>query len=163
MTVLRRFAVEYELIRNPIYPMPGLKQVLHTLRRRGMLMGIISNAQFYTPPLLEWLIGASLSDAGFAGDLMFFSYRLKQAKPSPLLFDQAAARLAARGESVQEVLYVGNDMRNDIAPASLRGFKTALFAGDRRSLRLRADDPLCRDVRPNVVLNHLVELLSYAA
>ncbi|MEQ8837627.1 MAG: HAD family hydrolase, partial [Lacipirellulaceae bacterium] len=46
-----------------------------------------------------------------------------------------------------ETLYVGNDMRNDIWPAAKVGFKTALFAGDERSLRLREDEPN-RDQRP---------------
>jgi len=36
-----------------------------------------------------------------------------------------------------QVLYVGNDMKSDIIPAKKCGFKTALFAGDKRSLRTR--------------------------
>lgn len=161
--VLRRFAIEYELTHNPVYPMPGLKPLLYACCERRMPMGIISNAQFYTPLLLEWLLGSSLNDAGFDTDLIFFSYQLRRAKPSPLLFDQAVAQLTAKGKSVDTVLYVGNDMRNDIAPACRFGFKTALFAGDRRSLRLRPGDSLCHGIRPDIILTRLVEIQKYLA
>lgn len=161
--VLRRFAVEYELIHNPVHPMPGLKHLLYVCRKRRMLMGIISNAQFYTPLILEWLLGSSLKNAGFDIDLIFFSYRLRRAKPSPLLFGQAAKALTSKGTSLKAVLYVGNDMRKDIAPACRQGFKTALFAGDRRSLRLRAGDALCRGIQPNVIITRLTEIQRYLA
>jgi len=47
--IVRQFAVEFELIVNPVYPMPNLEKMLAACRRRNILMGIISNAQFYTP------------------------------------------------------------------------------------------------------------------
>ncbi len=58
----------------------------------------------------------------------------------------------------EEILYLGNDIRNDIWPAQAEGFRTALFAGDRRSLRLRADDPDCGNVRPDWVVTGLEQL-----
>jgi putative hydrolase of the HAD superfamily len=48
-TVVRQFAVEFELIVNPVSPMPNLENMLSACRYRSQLMGIISNAQFYTP------------------------------------------------------------------------------------------------------------------
>ncbi|MCL1812348.1 MAG: hypothetical protein FWG29_02365, partial [Treponema sp.] len=55
-------------------------------------------------------------------------------------------------------LYIGNDMKNDITGAAGEGFTTALFAGDRRSLRLREDDPACAGKRPDMVLRDLQTL-----
>ena len=52
-------------------------------------------------------------------------------------------------------------MRNDIYPAHAIGFQTALFAGDRRSLRLRADDARCADLKPDLVLTDLEQLIQY--
>ncbi|MFO8111277.1 MAG: hypothetical protein R6T92_02100, partial [Desulfosalsimonadaceae bacterium] len=52
----------------------------------------------------------------------------------------------------EDVLFLGNDMRNDILPARRIGFQTALFAGDRRSLRLCRDGPCCQDVRPEIII-----------
>jgi len=56
------------------------------------------------------------------------------------------------------VLYVGNDVRNDVAPARSCGCRTALFAGDRRSLRERSDEPDCAGVRADVTLTALEQL-----
>ena len=49
-------------------------------------------------------------------------------------------------------------MRNDIAPAAALGFRTALFAGDRRSLRLREEDAL--GVTPDAIITSLDQIAS---
>jgi putative hydrolase of the HAD superfamily len=156
----RRFALAFELISNPVYPMPGLKQLIGK-SRESCIMGIISNAQFYTPMLLEWFLNATLEDLGFQKDLMIFSYESECAKPSEYLFQLAKKRLGRHDVSPAETLYVGNDMLNDILPAKNIGFKTALFAGDRRSLRLREDDARCQGVKPDIVITELSQLIDY--
>ncbi len=157
----RRFAVEYECIVNPVYPMPHLAELLALCREHGMVMGIVSNAQFYTPYLFHWFLGACLGRLGIDPRLTFFSFRYGVAKPSRRLFEMAAAGLAARGLSPGRVVYLGNDMRNDVLPAADTGFATALFAGDRRSLRLREDDPACRDRTPDLVVTDLLQLAAH--
>ncbi|MBW1890814.1 MAG: HAD family hydrolase [Deltaproteobacteria bacterium] len=157
---VRRFALAFELIANPIYPMPGLKRLIGKCRKNGN-MGIISNAQFYTPLLVEWFLGAALEQMGFQKDLLIFSYTSECAKPSEYLFQLAKKRLERRAVSPADVLYVGNDMLNDIMPAKKIGFKTALFAGDRRSLRLRENDERCRGVIPDIVITTLSQLMAY--
>ena len=82
------------------------------------------------------------------------------AKPSPRLFQAAAAACERQGLPPAAVLYVGNDICNDIRPARQAGFQTALFAGDRRSLRLREDNPACRRVRPDLVITELPQLID---
>jgi putative hydrolase of the HAD superfamily len=156
---LKAFALEYEMIVNPVYPMPGLEDLLSAGRRQGLLLGIISNAQFFTPPLLERLLGASLDRCGFDPQLIFFSYRVGSAKPSRFMFELAVEVLSHRGVPPASVLYVGNDMRNDILPAKAVGFQTALFAGDRRSLRRRADDVCCGHLVPDVIVTDLRQLI----
>lgn len=157
----RQFALEFELIVNPVYPMPHLKNLLGFLKRRQIPMGIISNAQFYTPYLFDWFLNTDLQELGFDSELIFLSYRLKHAKPSGMLFELAAEKLKHAGVPRSSVLYVGNDMRNDILPATKTGFQTALFAGDRRSLRLRENDPQCKDVSPDLVITDLLQLLDH--
>ena len=49
-------------------------------------------------------------------------------------------------------------MLKDIWPATQLGFKTALFAGDARSLRLREDDERCRGLKPDLVIDRLSQL-----
>jgi len=157
----KKFGLEWELLTNPIYPMPNVKKVLSRCKRRNVVMGLISNAQFYTPYMFEWLLGTPLSGLGFDEELIILSYRIGHAKPSALLFQKAREQLRAKGISEGAVLYVGNDMLNDIYPAKAIGFQTALFAGDKRSLRLRGDHPKCKGLGADLVLTDLVQLLDY--
>ena len=157
----RRFAVEFELIANPVYPMPNLAKMLASVRQQAHLMGIISNAQFYTPYLFEWFLKSGPEDLGFQRDLIYYSYRFDMAKPSARLFQMAAARLKTREINPSAVLYLGNDMLNDIYPAHHAGFQTALFAGDKRSLRLRKNDPRCQDLAPDLVITDLSQLIHH--
>jgi putative hydrolase of the HAD superfamily len=157
--IVRQFAVEFELIVNSVYPMPNLEKMLSACRHRNVLMGIISNAQFYTPYLFKWFLNSDLNDLGFDPDLIFYSYRFEVAKPSPVLFRIAAEKLEAKGIPPSCVLYLGNDMLNDIYPAKDTGFQTALFAGDKRSLRLRSDDSRCKDLSADLVITDLSQLI----
>lgn len=156
----KKFAAEFEMITNPVYPMPNLQKVLSVLKNKKIYMGIISNAQFYTPYLFDWFLGATIDDLGFNDDLVFFSYEESIAKPSMRLFHLATGRLIEMGIDPGQVLYIGNDMRNDILPAKESGFKTALFAGDARSLRLRNDISKCREISPDLIITDLVQLLD---
>lgn len=157
----REAALRWELATNPVWPMPGMRATVDGCRERGLVLGIVSNAQFYTPLLLKWFLGKPLSAAGFAPALRIYSYRLGRAKPSPVLFEAAAAGLARRGIAPQAALHVGNDMLNDVWAAARAGFQTALFAGDARSLRLREDDPRCRDRTPELIVTDLAQLMAH--
>jgi putative hydrolase of the HAD superfamily len=158
---VRQFAIEYELIVNPVYPMPNLEKMLAACRQQNLAMGIISNAQFFTPLLFEWFLGDRMENLGFDPELIFLSYRSGCAKPSETLFKMAAAAIEAKGLDTAAALFVGNDMLNDIYPAHQLGFQTALFAGDARSLRLRTDDPRCRDLTADLILTDLGQLVDY--
>jgi putative hydrolase of the HAD superfamily len=156
---LPALAVEFEVRVNPIWPMPNILPTLEGLRRAGKVLGVVSNAQFYTPEAFPALVGKTLADLGFEHDLQFYSYQHGQAKPGMALYRLAAASLQERGISTERALYVGNDLRNDITPAARLGFRTALFAGDARSLRRRESDPLCIGVVPDLVVTDLIDLL----
>jgi putative hydrolase of the HAD superfamily len=134
---IEALALDHERRTNPVVPMPGATETLRRLAANGMVLGLVSNAQFYTVPILEESLGDSLTDLGIDPDLRAFSYRELRAKPDPHLFELLRAKLARRGIAANEVLCIGNDVRNDIDPARATGFRTALFAGDPRSLRLR--------------------------
>ena len=157
----KRFALEYEMAVNPVYPMPHLEEACAQCRARKLPMGVISNAQFYTPMLFEWFLGKDLPALGFAPDLTVFSWQEGAAKPSPVLFEKAIRRIHTEGISPPHVLYVGNDMRNDVWAAQNAGFQTALFAADRRSLRKRSDDPQVADCSPDIVLTDLMDLFRW--
>jgi putative hydrolase of the HAD superfamily len=152
--VITRVALEFEGVQNPVALMPGVKNALARLRQRGVKMGIVSNAQFYTPLVLQVLFGASLARIGFDRSLCIWSYRLGRAKPSPDLLNLALKRIRQKyGLKPREVLVIGNDWTNDLAPARRFGCRTALLAGSKRSV------PHLRNAgRPDLLLTHWSQL-----
>ena len=155
------FAIRFELIVNPVYPMPGLEDCLRWCEKNHKLMGIISNAQFYTPLLFSWFLNAAPHQLGFRENLLFYSYEHKVAKPSSVLFEKATRILQKEGIENGQVAYLGNDMLKDMLPAKRAGFQTALFAGDSRSLRLRKDVPDCQGLVPDMIITHLNQLTNW--
>lgn len=156
----RELALRYELAVNPVYPMPGTAETIAALGASGRKLGIISNAQFFTPLLFEAFFGALPEKLGFDPELLIWSFALGEAKPSPRLFGAAVRRLTERGISPAETAFVGNDMLSDMYGAMEAGFQGILFAGDNRSLRLREDDPRVRDLRPARVILSLGETMT---
>ncbi len=151
-------ALEYELMVNPVWPMDGAAELLRWIKQSNRPLGIVSNAQFYTALSIEALFHSDLDQLGFDLELCSWSYQHLKAKPSKEIFEQPLNKLKKLGISPEEVLYMGNDKLNDIYTASLWGCKTALFAGDARSLRWRTKDPRCKDLSPTVVISHLSQL-----
>jgi len=158
---IHHFAASYEMIVNPVFPMPHLLETLAFCREKQVPMGIISNAQFFTLDLFTEFLNAEPEKLGFAPDLIFLSYKYGYAKPSLFLFQKAVSELGARNITPDAAVYAGNDMLNDIYAAREVGFQTALFAGDKRSLRLRVEDPRCKNVTPNIVITDLIQLLNH--
>jgi putative hydrolase of the HAD superfamily len=153
----RWLALRFELEANPVAPMPGARELLRELNEAGILLGIVSNAQFYTPLLFPLLFDGTPEELGF--EYSVWSYREGEAKPSEKLYQNAADWFAkAYNLEPGSLLMVGNDLRNDVAPAAAVGMRTALFGGDKRSLRLRKDDPEYRDCEPDVILTDLTQL-----
>jgi putative hydrolase of the HAD superfamily len=144
----------------------GARYTLAGIRKLGLKQGIISNAQFYTPIALRLLLQKPgnrrtnpLKEL-FDERLIFFSYDLGVSKPNPLAFELARDRLKRTRIEPASVLYVGNDMCNDMVPARAVGFKCVLFAGDRESLTLRQNRPECVDFEPDAVIKALPDLLK---
>jgi len=160
----RELALHYELAVNPVYPMPHAEETLRALAAGGTKLGIISNAQFYTPLLFHAFFNGSPEALGFDPALLIYSFKEREAKPSPRLFEKARAQLAREKIKPEETLYIGNDMRNDIGPAAGVGFKTVLFAGDRRSLRLREEtfreEKGKEKSKPDLVIKDLQDLIQ---
>jgi len=134
-----------------LYPM--IADCLSTLRDRGFIQGIISNAQFYTPIRLKRLLGQDLGDI-FTESLVYFSYELGYSKPNPLAFQRAIETLQPQNITPDQILFIGNDMLNDVATAQESGFRTMLFAGDESQTKLRADVERCRNVEPDAIVTH---------
>lgn len=159
--LIKKFAIEYELVINPVWPMPHAEELFYRCKNRVIPMGIISNAQFYTPYLFPSLLGLNLEDLGFVENFVFFSYAYGYCKPSLFLFEMAANNIEKSYIPRGNVLYVGNDMLKDIYPARKTGFQTALFAGDKRSLNMRKGDERVRGISPDLVITDLSQILGF--
>jgi putative hydrolase of the HAD superfamily len=155
----QELALRYELAVNPVYPMPGALQTISGLKASGCTLGIISNAQFFTPLLFEAFWGGLPEEIGFDPQLLFYSHERGEAKPAPGLFAAAAGRLKEKGIDPAECAFVGNDMLSDIYGAEKAGFQGVLFAGDSRSLRLRDGNGLVGSLRPSRIIRSLTELI----
>lgn len=158
---IMRVSVDYECRVNPVWPMPDAEETLQGLQEKEMLLGIVSNAQFYTLLMFPAFFGRTHEELGFASDLCSWSFEIGEAKPSARMFQGIVEYLAQTyGIAPEETLYVGNDMLNDVWTAAQCGLKTALFAGDHRSLRLRKQDPRCAELEPDVIITKLSQLLD---
>lgn len=154
-----RLSVDYECRVNPVWPMPTLVETLTMLKKSGLILGIVSNAQFYTQLLFPAFLEKSYEGLGFQPELCAWSFHLLEAKPSLNLFRGVVDWLRQHhGISPGEILYVGNDMLNDIWSVAQLGLKTTLFAGDQRSLRLRENDERCLTLKPDVIITNLAQL-----
>jgi putative hydrolase of the HAD superfamily len=162
---IKCFTFVFETLSNTIYPMPGMKEVIYRLSAKGMPLGIISNAQFYTPGILNFFLNGTITDdvnvPPFDPEITVFSFRHQRAKPDPWLFEIVRKQCTDKyGISPSEILFLGNDMFRDIYPAHLAGFKTALFAGDSRSLRLRKEKAEVDHIAPDYIITGLDQLLK---
>ena len=108
---------------HPAKLIDGAAVAIQRLARSGISLGLLSNAQCNTLASLGGL------EDFFAPELTLLSYQHGIAKPSPELFQIMADRLAGRGISPAETLYIGNDPLHDILPATAAGFRTGLFTG----------------------------------
>jgi putative hydrolase of the HAD superfamily len=160
---IQRLALEYECRVNPVFPMPESYETIRRIKTSGRILGIVSNAQFYTPLLFSAFFEQSAEACGFDPDCCIWSYKELKAKPSASLFPKLGATLREKHQiTPKETVYIGNDMLNDVFCAQQAGCQTVLFAGDQRSLRLRENDKRCLAIQPDAVitsLSQLVELL----
>ena len=136
---LKRLALEFEMIVHHCRPAGDLAALFAFLRSRNIMLGIVSNAQFYTAHILEYFLGRSLTGAGFDKKLILYSYIYRNAKPSEKLFQKAVTRVTQRGLHPDNVLFAGDSLENDIRPAGRAGFRTALFCGSAATVRPAAD------------------------
>ncbi len=157
-------AIYFETLSNKVYPMPFMKDIILWLHGKRIPAGVISNAQFYTPVIMNYFLNSDVDDENenikyFDDDLSIFSYQEKLGKPNITLYEKALTACYEKYKfKSNEILFVGNDMLKDIYPAQASGMRTALFAGDARSLRLRQEDPRVKGIVPDCTIDSLEQV-----
>lgn len=123
------FLFAHAQLQRTVRLMPGAADVLRSLSRKSVPLGLVSNSQPYTLRELDAvLVVEGLSRAIFAPDLCFLSFEQGFSKPDPHVFRLLSARLARHGLTPGETLVVGDREDNDIAPARAQGFRTWLIS-----------------------------------
>jgi FMN phosphatase YigB (HAD superfamily) len=141
---------------------PGAASVLGTMHQKGMVQGLLSDAQSFTVVQLER--GLTRQDPNLrlddlvSLDLRVLSYEQRIRKPSDRLFRQMAGVLAQRGIKPEEVLHVGSRITGDVVPAHRAGMKAGLFAGDKDSLEATKEQLREPTSRPDVMITELEQL-----
>lgn len=157
---LEKFILTFEVLSNSVFPMPGMAEVIEFFKEKNYPLGIVSNAQFYTPLIMNYYLNNDHLEETvppFDPDLTVFSYKLNKSKPDNYLFKKIIPVLKEKYDiRPSETVFVGNDMLKDIFTANSAGFKTALFAGDRRSLKMRKDS--VENLHPDFVITDLEQL-----
>lgn len=153
----------FEVLSNRVFPMPGMKETLQAIKATGIPMGIVSNAQFYTPIIMNYFLSGEFSTKQeidfFEDDLSVYSFKELRAKPDTALFNKFIPTLEQKYNILpHEAIFVGNDMLKDVYTATNAGLRTVLFAGDERSLRLRENDARVKGMFPDFIINDLSQL-----
>lgn len=157
--------IVFEILSNKVYPMPGMKEVLVELKSRGIPLGIVSNAQFYTPIIMNYFLTGEFSTKQeidfFDPELSVYSYKELRAKPDVALFNKIKSTLKNKYKlQPTDAVFVGNDMLKDVYTAKNSGVRTALFSGDKRSLRIREDDQRAKGIFPDFFVNDLMQIIE---
>jgi len=117
MKILAAGIVAYREVQASYHkPYPDVLPVLNTLRKRGMKLGIVSDA----PVLKAWLRLTEMGAAEYFDVVVAYSGKRK---PHPLPFRKA---IKALGVKPEDILFVGDDPRRDIRGANRLEMKTAL-------------------------------------
>lgn len=136
--------------------------VLTAIADAGFAQGLLSDGQAFTlVQLLRALQSQSkLSSNGrlFTPGCVVLSYDVGVCKPSRTLFEAAADAFRRISLEPREVLYVSNVLKDDLVIAKQFGFRTALFAGDKNSLKASAEELVNRDLRPDRLLTELTQI-----
>jgi FMN phosphatase YigB (HAD superfamily) len=140
----------------------GAAEAIRVVSEAGKKQGLLADGQCFTPAQLRKCLREqepSFDPAmHFAADLRVLSGEHKVKKPFDDLFRLAVSACRARGIAPDEVLHVGSNVLRDIGPAKKVGFRTALFAGDKNSLRATADQLHDPHLRPDVLLTELTQI-----
>jgi FMN phosphatase YigB (HAD superfamily) len=142
----------------------GAAETLRRLKAGGLTLGLIADAQCFT--LVQLQRGLTAQDPKLRvddlidNDLRALSFEVGAKKPSERLFKHTQAALEQRGFQPHEVLHVGSRIAQDVMPAKKRGFKTALFAGDKASLAATAEQLKDAACRPDALVTELTQIVD---
>lgn len=130
----RKIGLYRELRANPVAPFKGILDLWSFLIGHRVFVGLVTNAQYYTLPILSWALDVNLMDY-LTPEIVICSYALGYSKPDPYFFRYVEIQISLLGLKPHKVWIVGNDPEKDMAPAKSYGFVTVLFNGRSPEIR----------------------------
>lgn len=142
---------------------PGAAEALRAVAARKKLsQGLLADGQCFTLVQLQRGLAAQDENARLddliAADKRWLSCELHAKKPSPTVFRAALDALLQQGIEAPEILHVSSRLMEDLVPAKRLGMRTALFAGDKASLRASKKQIKDQANRPDVMLTELAQI-----
>jgi len=141
---------------------PNARDALTAIVESPLKQSLLSDAQSFT--LVQMLralrVQGTLPPLGglFSLGLMTLSFQDGLRKPSASLFGRCVERFEAEGIEPREVLYISNQLRDDLSVAKQAGMQTALYAADTLSLRAAKSDVRDPDMKPDRLLTDLIQI-----
>ena len=140
----------------------GAAAVLERLAGQRMVQGLVGAGQCFTLTEL-WIHlehgeGLQRRPLPLAPGCVSLSHQLGAAPPTERLFTPVLENLQSLGIEPGEVLYVSSRLVADLAPAKRLGLRTALFAGDKTSLRATGAQVRDPELQPDRILTALNQI-----
>lgn len=143
-------------------PADGAAEALSAVASRGVIQGLVGAGQCFTLTEvrhhLEEGAGLQRHPLPLAPGCVSLSHELGAAPPTERLFTPVLETLAGLGIEPGEVLYVSSRLVADLAPAKRLGLRTALFAGDKTSLRATGAQVRDPELQPDRILTALNQI-----
>lgn len=136
---------------------PNAATTVAALSAAGIRVSLLSDGQSFTPVQLMRVFAGP---AGMAIDesCSVLSFREGVRKPSPTLYERCITRLREKRIEPSETLHVGSRLKDDLAVAKRFGMRTALYAGDAKSLQATKEEVRDPELAPDRLLMDLSQL-----
>ena len=141
--------IEYRAMVSVRTVPPENLRALAEIRARGLKLGLVSNAHFLPALMLEDFERLGLAQYM---DAIVTSSQRGIRKPHPAIFQHLLGEL---GVSAEEVLFVGDKVREDIVGPKELGMRAVL------THQFRQEDYADAPMKPDFVIHSLAELVPY--
>ncbi len=130
---------------------PGGREVVEELRRRGYILGIISNL-IGTREIPDWL-----EEEGFAPYFksVVLSSVFGRRKPDPVMYQEAARRA---GVDPANCVYVADNPKRDVVGTRQAGFGMIVLMIPPEKLQ---EEPIPAENQPDLIIHEFRQLLDY--
>ncbi|MDA0832557.1 MAG: HAD hydrolase-like protein [Planctomycetota bacterium] len=143
---------------------PGGLETMQAIIAAGFRQGLLADVQSFSLPQLLRVMGRSgklheLTEI-FTPGCVTLSIARGVRKPSLSLYEACVDQLEELGVRPESILYISNQLTDDLAVAKRVGMRTALFAGDKTCLRARSDDLKNPEMKPDRLFTELPQVLQ---